>query len=117
MRGVFRIGTSSGGPSSGVPADSYPGDRLSSVFGGGRGRDGVVFTFGANSKFQVNPRNPLANSANGGLCDRRLASTQHTNMQVGLADGSIRGMSGSIANAVWFALLTPAGGEVNSDID
>jgi hypothetical protein len=38
-------------------------------------------------------------------------------MQVGLADGSIRGISGSMANAVWFALLTPAGAEVNGDID
>ncbi len=117
MRGVFRIGSGSSGPSSGVPADSYPGDRLSAVFGGGRGRDGVVFTYGTNSKFQVSPRLPLANSANGGRCDRRLASTQHVSMQIGLADGSIRGISGSMANDIWFALLTPAGGEVNGDID
>ncbi len=118
MRGVFRIGSSGGSsPSSGVPADSFPGDRLSTVFGGGRGRDGVIFTYGTGSKFQVNPRTPLANSAAGGLCDRRLASTQHATMQVGLADGSVRGISGSMANAVWFALLTPAGGEVNTEVD
>jgi prepilin-type N-terminal cleavage/methylation domain-containing protein len=118
MRGVFRIGAAGGGnPSSGVPADSYPGDRLSSVFGGGRGRDGTIFTFGANSKFQVNPRNPLASSGEGGNCDRRLASTQHISMQVGLSDGSIRGISGSMDNVIWFELLTPSGGEVNRNVE
>lgn len=118
MRGVFRIGSASGGnPNSGVPADSYPGDRLSAVFGGGRGRDGTVFTYGTGSKFQVQPRNPLALSAQGGLCDRRLASTQHDAMQIALGDGSVRSMTGSIANDVWFALLTPGGGEVNNAID
>lgn len=118
MRGVFRIGAAGGGnPNSGVPVDSYPGDRLSAVFGGGRGRDGVIFTYGVNSKFQVSPRNPLANSANGGQCDRRLASTQHSVMQIGLSDGSIRGLSANMDNAVWFAMLTPAGGEINVSID
>lgn len=113
MRGVFRIGASGGGnPSSGVPADSYPGDRLSAVFGGGRGRDGVIFTYGVNSKFQVNPRNPIANAANGGQCDRRLASTQHAVMQVSLSDGSVRALSAGMANTVWFAMLTPVGSEV-----
>jgi hypothetical protein len=113
MRGVFRIGASGGGnPSTGVPADSYPGDRLSSVFGGGRGRDGVVFTYGPNSKFQVAPRNPVANSANGGRCDRRLASTMHAVLHVGLGDGSVRGLSVGMSNQTWFSLLTPAGGEV-----
>ena len=73
MRSVFRAGSCSGGLISGVPADGYPGDRLSADFGGGRGRDGVVFTYGTNSKFQVSPRLPLAKSANGGLSDRRLA--------------------------------------------
>jgi prepilin-type N-terminal cleavage/methylation domain-containing protein len=113
MRGVFRIGAAGGGnPSSGVPADSYPGDRLSAVFGGGRGRDGVIFTYGPNSKFQLNPTRPLGNSASGGRCDRRLASSQHSVMQVSLSDGSVRTLSGSMDNQLWFAMLTPAGGEV-----
>ncbi len=116
LRGVFRIG-SAGNPNSGAPTDSYPGDRLSAVFGGGRGRDGTIFTYGTGSKFQASPRNPLATSANGGLCDRRLASTQHVTMQVGLADGSIRGIGPSIDNVIWFALLTPGGGEVNGNVD
>jgi hypothetical protein len=38
-------------------------------------------------------------------------------MQVGLSDGSIRGISGSMDNVVWFALLTPAGGEVSRELD
>jgi len=113
MRGVFRIGSGSGGnPSSGVPSDSYPGDRLSAVFGGGRGRDGVIFTYGIASKFQVQPRLPLSRAANGGQCDRRLASTMHSVMQIALADGSVRAISGSISSQTWFALLTPANAEV-----
>jgi prepilin-type N-terminal cleavage/methylation domain-containing protein len=112
MRGVFRIG-----PTSGVPADSYPGDRLSAVFGGGRGRDGVVFTYGINSKFQVAPRLPLSTSAQGGRCDRRLASTQHAVMQVALADGSVRSLSESTTGTIWFAMLTPAGGETEPSAD
>jgi prepilin-type N-terminal cleavage/methylation domain-containing protein len=115
MRGVFRgLSGSSGAPNTGAPQDSYPGDRLSAVFAGGRGRDGVVWTRGTASKFQVQPAKPLATSANGGRCDRRLASTPHTVMQVALGDGSVRTLSASITPAAWFAALTPAGGEVLS---
>ena len=112
MRGVFNA--TQGGPSSLGSSDSFPGDRLSAVFGGGRGRDGVVFATGLASKFQVQPRNATANAANGGQCDRRLASTMHSVMQVTLGDGSVRSMPGTIDNAIWAALLTPAGGETVS---
>src|SRR5262249_45019210 len=37
--------------------DSYPADRLSTVFAGGRGRDGVVWLTGTASKFLVQPPN------------------------------------------------------------
>lgn len=118
MRGIFRIGASGGGmPSSGVPVDSYPGDRLSPVFGGGRGRDGVIFTYGLASKFQINPASPLKNSTQGGRCDRRLASTQHAMIHVALVDGAITGLSGGMDSRTWFWMLTPAGGEVTSDVD
>jgi prepilin-type N-terminal cleavage/methylation domain-containing protein len=110
MRGVFRGSTQS--VSTGGTQDSYPGDRLSAVFGGGRGRDGVTWLQGLNSKFQVQPVKPEFSSANGGRCDRRLASTPHSVMQVALADGSVRVISGSITPATWAAALTPAGGEV-----
>jgi prepilin-type N-terminal cleavage/methylation domain-containing protein len=110
MRGVFRGSTQS--VSTGGTQDSYPGDRLSAVFGGGRGRDGVTWLQGLNSKFQVQPKLPFANAANGGQCDRRLASTPHSVMQVALADGSVRVISASITPATWAAALTPAGGEV-----
>jgi prepilin-type N-terminal cleavage/methylation domain-containing protein len=113
MRGVFRIGgVGSSQPNSGVPVDSYPGDRLSSVFGGGRGRDGVIFTYGIASRFQVNPNLPLANAANGGRCDRRLASSQHSLMTVAYVDGSISSLSGGMDSRIWFWSLTPDGGEV-----
>jgi prepilin-type N-terminal cleavage/methylation domain-containing protein len=110
MRGVFRGSTQS--PGTGGTQDSYPGDRLSAVFGGGRGRDGVLWTRGAASKFQVQPRNPGATAANGGQCDRRLASTPHTVMQVSLADGSVRNLSAGISGVTWANALTPAAGEV-----
>jgi hypothetical protein len=38
-------------------------------------------------------------------------------MQVGLSDGSIRGISGSMDNVIWFELLTPSGGEVNRNVE
>jgi hypothetical protein len=110
MRGVFRGSTQS--VSTGGTQDSYPGDRLSAVFAGGRGRDGVTWLQGLNSKFQVQPKLPFATAANGGQCDRRLASTPHSVMQVALADGSVRVISSSITPATWAAALTPAGGEV-----
>jgi prepilin-type N-terminal cleavage/methylation domain-containing protein len=109
MRGVFQGNSQSAG---GGTDDSYPGDRLSAVFGGGRGRDGVAWLQGTNSKFQVQPARPTATSANGGKCDRRLASTPHTVMMVALGDGSVRALSASLDPATWAAALTPAGGEV-----
>ncbi len=115
MRGVFNA--TSGGPTSLGSSDSFPGDRLSAVFGGGRGRDGLVFATGLASKFQVMPRLPTSNAAGGGQCDRRLASTPHQVMQVTLGDGSVRGLAGSIANDIWAAMLTPSGGETLSAND
>jgi prepilin-type N-terminal cleavage/methylation domain-containing protein len=108
MRGVYHGAKSFATGSD----DSYPGDRLSSVFGGGIGSDGTAWLQGLNSKFQVQPKSPLSTAANGGQCDRRLASTPHNSMNVGLADGSVRSVSPSISPATWFAALTPAGGEV-----
>lgn len=111
MRGVWRIGSQTGNPT-GVPVDSYPGDRLSSVFGGGIGRDGTMYTYGPNSKFQLSPRRPLSPASQGGQCDRRLASSIHPVMQISLSDGSVRALPGSLDNTVWFQLLTPQSGEV-----
>ena len=67
---------------------------------------------GGSSKFQVQPRNPTATGANGGQCDRRLASTPHAVMQVGLGDGSVRSIRASMDPDTWAAALTPAGGEI-----
>src|SRR5262245_49800768 len=109
LRGVFRGSTQT--PSTGGTQDSFPGDRLSAVFGGGRTLNNTLPT-GPNSKFLVQPKKFLSTFANGGECDRRLASTPHTVMQVGLADGSVRAISGGISPATWGFALTPAGGEV-----
>jgi prepilin-type N-terminal cleavage/methylation domain-containing protein len=108
MRGVYHGARSFGGGTD----DSFPGDRLSAVFGGGVGTDSTRWLQGVNSKFQVQPKNPTKTSGAGGQCDRRLASTPHTVMNVCLGDGSVRGVSSGISPLTWAAAQTPAGGEV-----
>jgi prepilin-type N-terminal cleavage/methylation domain-containing protein len=104
MRGVFHGQRFSAGGSD----DSYPGDRLSAVFGGGIGWDGTAWLRGTASLFQVQPAHFLQNP---GPCDKRRASTPHISMNVALGDGSVRIVSASISATTWAAALTPAGGE------
>jgi prepilin-type N-terminal cleavage/methylation domain-containing protein len=102
MRGIFRDGLSHGG-------DSFPADRLSAVFGGGRGIDGSVWATGPGSTFQVRPANFLASP---GPCDHQLPSTPHAVMNVALADGSVRAVSPDVSGASWWASIVPNDGEV-----
>ena len=111
MRGVFH-GVQSFSASNPGGDDSYPGDRLSAVFGGGIGTDGTAWLQGTASKFQVRPANFLQLFKNGGQCDKRLASTPHDNMNVGMGDGSVRTVSAAVSPLTWAGALTPAGGEV-----
>ncbi len=112
MRGVYQGAL--GGPGSGAD-DSYPGDRFSPIFGGGVGFDGVAWTQGSGSKFLVQPKNPLKDAANGGQCDRRLASTPHSAMTVCMADGSVRTIARNIPALAWSWAVTPSGGENQGD--
>ncbi|HJZ58065.1 MAG TPA: DUF1559 domain-containing protein [Gemmataceae bacterium] len=115
MRGVYHGQQITGNlnPSS---QDSYPGDRLSAVFGGGKGRDSVQWFSGAASKFQVQPEKPLNTAAQGGKCDRRLASSPHPQgINVSMADASVRFVSASVDANTWGFALTPAGGETLSN--
>lgn len=59
---------------------------------------------GPQGGFQVQPR------ADGG-CNPCLPATGHAAMNVCLADGSVRQLSGSVAPRVWWALITPSGRE------
>jgi prepilin-type N-terminal cleavage/methylation domain-containing protein len=106
MRGVYHGAQSAAG---GGTDDSYPGDRFSPVFGGGVGTDGTAWFQGVNSKFLVQPT-PFMNNSSG--CDHRYASTPHINMIAGLADGSARNVTASMAATTWAAALTPAGNEI-----
>jgi prepilin-type processing-associated H-X9-DG protein len=105
MRGVYHGAQGAPGGSD----DSYPGDRLSAVFAGGKGHDNTVWLTGAASKFLVRP-NPFLK--NPGPCDKRVASSGHsTGMNVCLGDGSVRFLSQGISGDTWWAACTPAGGE------
>jgi type II secretory pathway pseudopilin PulG len=64
---------------------------------------------GAASKFLVRPTPFLTNNSK---CDGARASTSHEAINVGMADGSIRTLSGSISGTVWWSMCTPAGREL-----
>jgi hypothetical protein len=69
-----------------------------------------VFLTGPSSKFQQ-----LPTPYTGAACDPRRAATAHPGgMQVCLADGSVRSVSGGIRPETWWAACTPNGGEVLS---
>jgi prepilin-type N-terminal cleavage/methylation domain-containing protein len=48
-------------------------------------------------------------------CDLLRASTSHASMNACFADGSVHSLSGSLNPNTWWALCTPAGGEVVGD--
>ena len=65
---------------------------------------------GAASKFLVQP-NPYATA-----CNPSVPSSPHSGIiQVGLADGSVKGLSSGIAGATWWGLCTTNGGEALGD--
>jgi prepilin-type N-terminal cleavage/methylation domain-containing protein len=105
MRGIYNNATgyqSLGGD------DSYPGDRLSAVFGGGRSpTDGTTWLTGTASMFLVQPQNYLAGN---GQCKNTVASTGHNVMVAGLADGSVRNISPSISPTTWWTAVVPNDG-------
>jgi prepilin-type N-terminal cleavage/methylation domain-containing protein/prepilin-type processing-associated H-X9-DG protein len=110
MRGVFHGVQSFQGINRPGQDDSYPGDRLSAVFGGGWGSDGTRWLTGPSSIFQQQPT-PFLSSP--GPCDRRRASSPHTaGMNVALADGSVRFVDVGVSPSTWWAACTPQGGEV-----
>lgn len=64
---------------------------------------------GPNSRFQVAPT-PFNTK-----CDYALAQTLHTEgMQLSMADGSVRSVSGSISGVTWWLVVTPNGGETQT---
>jgi prepilin-type N-terminal cleavage/methylation domain-containing protein len=64
---------------------------------------------GAASKFLVRPTPFMTADSK---CDGARAATSHEAINVGLADGSIRTLSGNISGTVWWAMCTPSGREV-----
>ncbi|MBN9518399.1 DUF1559 domain-containing protein [bacterium] len=111
MRGIYNSGTVTG-TSPPTATDSYPGDRVSAVFGGGKSGDGTQWYIGPSSKptiFGIPGNNTTVASS---ICDRGQASSPHTGViVVGLGDGSVRNLNSSIDANVWWAACTRAGGE------
>lgn len=65
------------------------------------------YCIGPSSKFLVRPQPFLGN------CDPTLASSPHSGgINVLMVDGSVRFLSQGISGTTWWALCTPAGGEV-----
>jgi prepilin-type N-terminal cleavage/methylation domain-containing protein/prepilin-type processing-associated H-X9-DG protein len=69
------------------------------------------FLVGPNFTFQVQPT-PFDNNTTA-ICDYRRPNSPHSGgINAGMADGSVRFVSGSISGTTWWAAVTPAGGEV-----
>jgi hypothetical protein len=65
------------------------------------------YSVGQPAKFQVQPTPYRGN------CDPTLASSPHSGgIQVGSLDGSVRFLSASISSQTWWALCTPASGDI-----
>ncbi|HEV3437177.1 MAG TPA: DUF1559 domain-containing protein [Gemmata sp.] len=65
------------------------------------------YCIGPSSKFLVQPQ-PFR-----GNCDPTLASSPHTGgINVGMVDGSVHFLSASISGQTWWALCTPASGDM-----
>jgi prepilin-type N-terminal cleavage/methylation domain-containing protein len=69
---------------------------------------GLMISIGPGSKPVFSPI-PYQGAAS--QCDPRVASTAHIAMQVGMSDGSVRGVNSGVSGTTWWAALTPAGGE------
>jgi prepilin-type N-terminal cleavage/methylation domain-containing protein len=63
--------------------------------------------------YNVTPPFQIQPTPYNGNCDPRLPSSGHTAvMQVGLGDGSVRGVSAGVSPRTWWSAVTPNGGEV-----
>jgi prepilin-type processing-associated H-X9-DG protein len=79
-----------------------PGFAIAALVG--RGAPNAI---GPGSIFQVEPSPFLGN------CDPTRASTSHPGgIMVGMADGSVRSLAPGMSGDVWWAAVTPNGGEV-----
>jgi prepilin-type N-terminal cleavage/methylation domain-containing protein len=87
-----------------LPGKAFqPGFALAALVG--RGAPNAI---GPGSIFQVQPTPDN--------CDPTRAATAHTGIMVGLVDGSVHLLASGMSGDIWWAAVTPAGGEVqNSD--
>ncbi len=111
MRGVYH-GYQVTGKLSPGSSDSFPGDRFSAVFGGGKGQDNTQWLSGAAAMFLVRPRTFIGTGTSS-ECDKRVASSPHSGgISVAMADASVRFVSVGVDATTWGYALTPSGSEV-----
>lgn len=113
MRGIYHVGSFNGTGVPGGADDSFPGDRLSGVFAGGRGTDNTQWLTGPASRFITIPKDIYGNS--GGDCNNQVASTAHRGIFAAMGDGSVRFLNPTITSATWWALCTVADGDQPGD--
>jgi prepilin-type N-terminal cleavage/methylation domain-containing protein len=113
MRGIYSNESTFNGTSPPTGDDSYPGDRLSPVFGGGAGDDGTQWVFGPASKFLTQPKDIFDTTVHD--CNNQVASTPHHGITVAMGDGSVHFLSSNISNTTWWALCTVAAGDQPGD--
>jgi prepilin-type N-terminal cleavage/methylation domain-containing protein len=87
----------------------YGFDQNTPMFGYYAGRDTTV----APATPSNNPAPPWRQAANASQCTYDRPASAHTgNMQVGMGDGSVRGVSQAVSATTFWAATTPQGGEV-----
>jgi len=103
MRGVYHGTNKFNGTNSPGGGDSFPADRFSSIFAGGKSVNENLVWWQPNATFTL----PTSSAT----CDRKFASGPHDGgMNVALGDGSVRFVPISISLQTWQAALHPADG-------
>lgn len=101
--------SNNGGATAATPA---PTSTVSAALHGGFNIASSSYTpagsLAPTNMFQVQPM-PFVGATS--VCNPVLASTPHTSMQVGMMDGSVRSVIGSISRSTWMIVCTPDGGE------
>jgi hypothetical protein len=94
--------------------DGYPDYKLYNKPGPTFGRDAgyTVYDSKTNTYSWKNPSDTFQNKPSTSNCNPRMPqSLTSSSIQVGMADGSVRGIAPGVSFGSWSAAITPDGGE------